>query len=286
MDPHGYRIWERIGQTDRADLYRAEHEAVGMLALRVWREGKPPDEFDNDAYRARASVAMRLEHGSLAKVFDHGYLLKFLPYVAEELVRGQAVHAPSLDVLIDVVATVGAIHAAGIFHGNLRPTKVLATGHPMSSQGPYRSPARAAVKLVGLLGPPSLRIKNRTGPGPLPRPIELHYLAPEQIRGGSSDARTDVYALGTLMYEGICGGVPYPERRSADGSARPMMEYLAYRLTEEPVPPRSVALAHNRDCPPVLADILIKATQKDPARRFADANELLVALREAAQRLP
>ena len=100
----------------------------------------------------------------------------------------------------------------------------------------------------------------------------LDYAAPEQFEAGTVDARTDVYALGCVLYQALSGRVPYP----AESDAAKMYAHM------QAPPPRLTCSP--RTCPPMLAEIVARAMAKEPADRFQAAGELAAALRTASAR--
>jgi len=266
MDSHGYRILSRLASNDHSDTFTVEHPELGRpAALKLWRGLPPPDQLDREAHASRARAVMALDHALIAKVHDFGYMLEFLPYVTSELAAGQwllGMHgaAPRLcvDVFIALSDAIAAVHAADLVHGSLRPTKIL-IGAGDAGGGPYR--AATGLKLLGLLGPPR-PTHGWLGDFRKPREIDLPYLAPEQIRNGSADARSDVYALGAMLYQAVCGAAPVPILPDEH-----VMEYLSRRVRDRPDPDwRNVPLA--------LKPLVARALHAVPARRHANAAEL------------
>src|SRR4051795_7410611 len=202
----GYRIEERIGRGGMGVVYRAEHlnlrrrAAIKIIA---------PDLAESDGFRERftreARIAAGLSHPNIVTVYDAGELDGLL-YLAMQYVPGNDLSQilrderrlgpyRVLDIARQVGAALDAAHEHGLIHRDVKPANVLIDGR------------LAYLTDFGLT-------KDRTGSGDdLTRVGEVvgttHYLAPEQIEGREVDGRSDVYALGCLIFHCLAGEVPF-----------------------------------------------------------------------------
>ena len=210
-----------------------------------------------------AQQLTRLAHPNVAVVHELGER-DGRPFVARELVHGRAINrlvivgrmglAELLQVVLPVVDGLAAAHELGVPHRDLKPANVLVDGH-------------GRVKLVGFRLCPLLDDPARTP----------HYRSPEQLRGEEGDERSDVFSMGVILFELATGVRPF------DG---PTLERVEKAVL------RSKPLAPDRIDPqlsPELARIILKALDRNPKRRHANAVELradLVRLKEIAEQEP
>jgi hypothetical protein len=260
-----YRVKERLGSGGMGVVYRAEDTALGRdVALKVLRHGadRDPRYLDRFAREARALAAVRHDH--VVTVFQVGEAAasdgRSVPYLTMELLRGRTLQdwlrgnpppPPALVARIGRQAAGGlaAAHARGLLHRDVKPANIwleAPDGWADDSAGPL--PAVARVKLIdfGLAraAGDGGRTDGRAGtPG---------YMPPEQVRGDALDARSDLFALGCVLYELCTGTRAFP----ADGT---------FPRPERAAPPR---------VPPRLAALIERLVAPDPADRPASAAEV------------
>ncbi|MGI8609246.1 MAG: serine/threonine-protein kinase [Candidatus Dormibacteria bacterium] len=206
-----------------------------------------------DRFRAEAAVMARVEHPNCVRVFDvtadaaHGYLV--MEYVdgasLREVLRQSSRLTPeqALEVLRGALSGLGHMHDLGVVHRDVKPENVLCDRMGISKLADF-----------------GLAVPTGTGEGG-----EMfgspNYMSPELVRGGSPDARTDVYSCGAMLYELLTGVAPY-----AGGDARAVMRQ---HLAAPPPDPRAV----RAELPQAVADLVTAAMAKDPAARPASAKE-------------
>jgi serine/threonine-protein kinase len=154
-----------------------------------------------------------------------------------------------------VLAALSYAHSRGVIHRDIKPANIMVT-----SQG--------VVKLMDFGIAKSRTEQDLTRPGTTMG--SLYYMSPEQVRGGTVDARSDIYSVGVMMYELLAGRRPFV----ADSA----YEILNQQCNVIPQPPLEV----NAQLPPPLSDIIVCAMAKDPANRFQNAQALSNALRQVA----
>ena len=248
-DLERYDVLERIGAGGAAVVYRAfDRELQRPVALKVLRE--LPGEAERERFRREARAAAALNHPNVVAVHDVGTTDE-RPYLVMELVEGTPLDAARadgafLELLTQTARGVGAAHDRGIVHRDLKPGNVLVTRD-----------GTAKVSDFGLaLWSDSARL-TRTG-ATVGTPL---YMAPEQVKGDAITTRTDVYALGAMLYEALTGRPPHTGKSAADLYAR--------IVRDDPVKPRRLA----PKAPAALESVALKALAKDPAARYADAHD-------------
>ncbi|MBS0189589.1 MAG: protein kinase [Planctomycetes bacterium] len=269
----GYRIVRLIGAGGMGLVYEAAQEALGRsVALKVMQPGGVSGE-SLARFESEARALGKLDHPGIARVFDAGVFRPgpdhstIVPYLSMELIEGGVTYADhcersdvtleaKLGLLIGACRALQHAHDAGIVHRDLKPSNMLVTG----SGG-----RDAAVKLIDfgiakVLGDGSGTITSRGQLIGTPS-----FMAPEQITDGVVDARTDIFAMGVVIYQ-LCTG-RMPHSISGDSGRRDIQRAIC----ETPAPaPRSV----NRRIEPDLETIILKCLEKQPADRYGSAGEL------------
>ena len=262
-----YAIEALIGQGAMGAVYRAHDEATGaVVAVKTLALAR---DFNGDALaeaRARfsreAQTAARLDHPGIVRVLESGEQ-QGLAWIAMEHVAGRPLSdftLPGSLLPCREVADIGALvaealahaHRHGVIHRDIKPANVLvdpAAGVVKVSDFGIAHVTDAARTRTGLmLGTPS-------------------YMSPEQMMGGRIDGRSDLYALGVMLYQLLCGALPH----GAESMAR-----LMQAIVNEPAP--DVRLLRP-EVPQALARIVAQALQKQPQQRQADADQLAAELR-------
>ena len=262
----GYRIDALAGRGGMGVVYRAHHlHLERAAALKVLTA----DLAGNKSFRARfvreAQTAARLEHPNIVPVYDAGDYDGML-YIAMKFIEGTDLgHVldsegrlnpeRTVNLLAEVADALDTAHAAGMVHRDVKPGNILLDG------------VRSYLTDFGL----TKRVSSRTALTAAGRTVgTAAYLAPEQIRGQEVDGRTDVYALGCVLYECLVGEVPF--ERDSD------IAILWAHLEAEPDPPTS----RRPELPSAVDDVFATALAKKKDDRFATCGELVAALADAA----
>jgi len=255
-----YRIQRLLGKGGMGAVYLADDEVLGeLVALKVISSAFASDEQAMIArFRREAAAARKVSSPSVIRIHDLGEARPGLLYLSMEYFAGRTLAEVIAqrgivplkdvqDILSQVVTGLEAAHAAGVVHRDLKPSNVLVG-------------ERGAVKLIDF-GLATTGAEGLTATGAiLGTP---HYMAPEQVRGKTVDARTDVYALGALSYHLVCGRPPFSgDNAIAIGFAH---------LSEPVIPPTQL----RRDCPPSLAAAIVMALAKSPDDRPSSARAFL-----------
>ncbi len=288
-----YRILSVLGEGGMGTVYLAEeeHPIRRRVALKIVRWDLDMREVLARFERERQALAL-MEHPGIARVYGAGTTRRGRPYFAMEYVPGVPISeycdartstmAQRLELFVKVCLAVQHAHQKGVIHRDIKPTNVLVTEQDGKAVpkvidfGVAR--AVAGTEIAGL---------ERTSAQTLVGTFE--HMSPEQAAPGAAhvDTRSDVYALGVLLYELLTGARPFRLRSREMGS----LAELQRRILEEPPLPPSVTLragdprevARRRGCSPralvrsVAGDldwIVLRAIEKDPTRRYPSASEL------------
>ena len=265
-----YRVESLIATGGMATVYLGTDTRLDRtVALKIMHAELANDEDFVRRFVGEARSVARLSHPNVVGVYDQGADGRTL-YLAMEYVpgrnlrdllneRGRLRPADALDVMDGLLAGLGAAHAAGLVHRDVKPENVLLT-------------TSGAVKVADFGLARMLAAGSHTKTGLLIGTAA--YLAPEQVSRGTADARTDVYAAGILLFEMLTGVQPH----TAD---TPLA--VAYKHVNEVVPAPSRVVP---GIPPALDDLVTRATSRDPALRPADGGQFLRALAEVRAALP
>ena len=270
-----FRVVEQLGAGGMAVVYAAVHETTkASAALKVlpaaW--GAAPEL---QARLVREADALRLvDHPNVVRVLDVGEVeqalgggcyiaLEWLPQGLDRVLRAQfpePLAAPAaLRMAGGVADALAATHRAGLLHRDVKPSNVMLRADA--------TPVLTDFGLATLLSEQALRARLT------PTNVAVgtaDYMAPEQIEGGPPDPRTDLYALGVVLYELLAGHVPFAGRE-------PMAALDAHR--REPPPPLPA------EVPAAAREIVERALRKKPAERFASAEAMAEAIGAAAAAL-
>ena len=258
-----YEILEQIGSGGMSEVYRAKcHKLNRLVAIKVLKE-----EFSSDAgfvkkFKMEAQAAAGLSHPNIVSVYDvvdEGSI----HYIVMELIEGITLKSyitkkgrlgskEAIGIALQVAQGIAAAHDQHIVHRDIKPQNMI-----ISRDG------KVKVADFGIARAVTTQTIGATAVG------SVHYISPEQARGGFSDSRTDIYSLGITMYEMVAGPVPF----DGDNTVSIALAHL-----EQPITPPSRL---NPEVPVSLERIIMKCTQKKPEKRYADVYELISDLRHA-----
>ncbi|UWF76786.1 MULTISPECIES: Stk1 family PASTA domain-containing Ser/Thr kinase [Microbacterium] len=258
-----YRVRARIARGGMATVYVAtDMRLERRIALKVMHAHLSDDSAFQSRFIQEARAAARLADPHVVNVFDQGqdgelaYLvMEYLPGITlRELLKEQKrlTVTQTITIMDAVLAGLAAAHRAGIVHRDVKPENVLLAEDGRIKIGDFGlARATTANTATGqqLLG-------------------TIAYLAPELVTRGTADARSDIYALGIMLYEMLVGEQPYK-------GEQPMQ--IAFQHATEQVPRPSI---RNPGVPEALDELVLWATEKSPDERPSDAQEMLDRLRE------
>ena len=260
-----FHILDFVGAGGMGEVFRAVHARTGQVAAAKFLSGAsdlPPEARAKwrERFVHEARVQESLRHPNLA-AFLEWHEVGATPCIVMELVDGQTLAAllqsgalsPSqaLAIFQSVVEGVAFMHSRGVVHRDIKSSNI-------------KINARGEVKLLDFGIAKTGDMARLTSTGAFVG--TLQYLSPEQVKGKEADARCDVWALGALLYEMLCGSPPFEA---------PTWGELLEKVARAQFQPLSVRRA---DVPRELENIVRKCLQKQPSLRFADANELKSAL--------
>ncbi len=258
-----YQITEPIARGGMASLFKATDEASGLpVVLKVPHVQYESDVVFFERFRREEEIGQRIDHPGVVRVLTPRE--KSRMYMAMEWVEGRPLNAilyetgplpreAALEIARQLCDALACLHAHGVVHRDLKPENVLVT-----------SDGRVKIVDFGIALLESARRLTWAG---LSHAIGTpDYMAPEQIRGKRGDARTDVYALGTMLYEMLTGRVPYEAETST--------AVLRAKRTRAPVPPSSRVPGLD----PAIEAIILRAIERDPRDRYACAADMLADL--------
>jgi serine/threonine protein kinase len=262
-----YRIAGLLARGGTGDVYRATDTRLRRdVALKVLSHTRTSDPHRVERFIHEARLTASLDHANVVRVFDVGRTTEHT-YLVAELLEGETLRArvergaiPVDDVLriaLEIANGLAAAHEAGLVHRDLKPDNIFLT--------------RSGVTKILDFGIAKLAEGEVTGDGfATMTGVVLGtagYLAPEQIRGQHVDARADLFALGTVLFEMLTGVRAFGREH--------MVETLHAILHDPP----SAALAQRSDVPPTLSHIVMRLLEKSPEVRFESAEEVISALR-------
>jgi serine/threonine protein kinase len=266
-----YHIEASLGEGGTGHVYRARHIALGRpVALKVLRKQHNERWVSRKRFEREAHALGQLVHPNIVAVTDSG-LEKDAPFLVMELLNGvdlaRRLRTEPLPVnlacryALEALDGLAFVHERGLVHRDIKPSNIF-----LESTAVGERIKLLDFGLARLVTPNDDAAVTRFGEM-LGTPI---YMAPEQVSGEAADARTDVYAMGLVFYEMLTG------RRAFAGNE---MAVLQQQMVQSV--PRLAAPEHA----PFDA-IIQRATQKDPAQRFADARAFRVALADIVQHSP
>jgi len=257
-----YRLERRIASGGMAQVWEASDEVLRRkVAVKVLHPHLAADESFLTRFRQEAVAAARLTHPGIVAIFDtcsdadtEAIVMELVPgrTLRDRLDEDRPIDPWQAAALAAQVAeALEAAHQAGLVHRDVKPANVL-----LSSEG------RVKVADFGIAK--AMAEADLTQPGLMVGTAK--YLAPEQVRGEGVDPRTDVYSLGVVLYEMLCGRPPF----SADTDAATALA----RLTSEPLRPRQV----RPSVPKALEEVVCRAMARQPEERYPSASAMRAAL--------
>jgi eukaryotic-like serine/threonine-protein kinase len=273
-----YRVLEKLGEGGMGAVYKVEHVRMGKLAaLKLMR----PDHAVDKALKARflqeARVVAKLSHPNTVQVFDSGELEDGGLFIAMEYVPGKDLawqlkahgamgEGQAAAIGAQLLASLQEAHEAGIIHRDLKPANVMLVRRRKSGDDQVKLLDFGIAKLQEAEGR-----KSTTGDF-IGTPA---YMSPEQIRGDSLDARSDLYSLGCLLFELVSGKQPF------DG---PTPISILTQHYEAPIP-RVTEVKRDANISPAFQAVLDKAMAKKAVDRWRDAEAMRVALEQLQKSL-
>ena len=264
-----YRILEKVAAGGMGVVYRAHDEQLERdVALKVLPSGTLTDNSSRRQFRKEALALGKLSHPNIETIYEFDtqdgidfLVMEYVPgnTLAERLGSGALPEKEVVALGMQITAALEQAHERGIVHRDLKPRNIAIT-----AGGEVKVLDFGLAKLlpkVNEVTAADTLTDTQAGAGTLP------YMPPEQLQGESVDARADIYTIGAVLYEMATDRRAFPEELPS--------RLINAILHHPPVPPRAL----NSRTSPELERIILKCLDKDPARRFQSAKELLVDLR-------
>jgi serine/threonine protein kinase len=276
-----YQVVSLLGEGGMGKVYLAHHPGIGRRsAIKVLHANLAGDPAAVSRFFTEARASNAIRHPNIVEIFDSGTLDSGAPYIIMEHLEGETLAArmarglalgPALDFACQAASALAAAHSQQVVHRDLKPENLFITSGRRDG-----APPRDLVKVLDF-GVAKLQERleepaHRTRSGSLvgtPR-----YMSPEQCLGeGHIDDRSDIYSLGVIVYEMVCGRPPFVTE--AVGAV------INMHINRPPDPPRQLNPAISAP----LESIILRALAKNPADRYPSMNDFLQELRTAAASL-
>ena len=261
-----YEIIEKVGNGGMATVYKAEDKVLKRyVAVKILRDEFTTDEEFIKRFEVEAQSAARLTHPNIVSIYDVG-VEDNLYYIVMELIQGKTLKeiiveekGPlpwkwSVNVAIQIASALEMAHKNNIIHRDIKPHNIIITEDGIAKVTDFGIAKAVSNSTITAFG---------TTIG------SVHYFSPEHARGGYTDAKSDLYSLGVVMYEMVTGRVPF----DADTPVSVALKHMQ----EEPEEPIEL----NPNLPVAVNKIIMKALKKDVTLRYQTASDMLGDLRRA-----
>ena len=254
-----YEIIEKIGTGGMATVYKAKcHVLNRFVAIKILKEEFTTDEEFIKRFNTEAQAAASLSHSNIVSIYDVGQEGN-LYYIVMELIQGKTLKEIivddgvlpwkwSLNIAIQIASALECAHKNNIVHRDIKPHNIIITEDGVAKVMDFGIAKAVSNSTITAFG---------TTIG------SVHYFSPEQARGGYTDAKSDIYSLGVVMYEMLTGRVPF----DADTAVSVALKHMQ----DDPVEP----IKYNPSIPFAVNKIIMKAMKKEPTERYQSATEML-----------
>ncbi|MBM7581901.1 serine/threonine-protein kinase [Caldicoprobacter guelmensis] len=255
-----YELEEKIGSGGMAIVYKAKcHLLKRHVAVKVLRPELVEDEEFVARFKRESQAAASLSHPNIVNIYDVGEE-NGVYYIVMEYIKGKTLKEyirekgkldweEAVRIAIQICSALKHAHKNGIIHRDIKPQNILVSEDgtvKVTDFGIARAVTSATVTMAGT---------NVMG--------SVHYFSPEQARGGHVDAKSDLYSLGIVLYEMVTGTVPF----EGDTAVSVALKHIQEKVK----PPGEL----NPDIPKSLQDVIEKAIEKDPNKRYQSAGEMI-----------
>jgi serine/threonine protein kinase len=266
-----YQLTELLARSGMASIFKAVDQKTGsVVALKIPHMQFESDVAFSERFKREEDIGKKLVHPNIVRVLEPES--KSRTYLVMEFAEGKSLRAllgerrrfpadEAIGLARQVASALVYLHEQGVVHRDLKPDNVLLT-------------PEGQIKLLdfGIAMDEAARRLTWFGLSP---PIGTpDYMAPEQVKGKRGDVRTDIYALGTMLYEMVTGDLPY-----VAGNIHAMMRA---KVRADPRPPHEV----QADIDPKLEEIILRAIERNPRERYASVHEMLGDLEDPSRVVP
>lgn len=263
-----YEILEKIGNGGMATVYKAKcHVLNRFVAIKILKEEFITDIEFIKRFKSEAQTAASLTHPNIVSIYDVGNEGDVY-YIVMELIQGKTLKEIivedgklswkwSVNIAIQIASALETAHKNNLIHRDIKPHNIIITEDGMAKVTDFGIAKAVSNSTITAFG---------TTIG------SVHYFSPEHAKGGATDAKSDIYSLGIVMYEMLTGRVPF--------DADTPVSVALMQVQEEPIEPKKL----NPQIPISVNNIILKAMQKDPMDRYQNATEMLIDLSTALKR--
>ena len=263
-----YEILEKIGNGGMATVYKAKcHVLNRFVAVKVLKDEFITDNEFIKRFKSEALSAASLTHPNIVSIYDVGNEGDVY-YIVMELIQGKTLKEIivedgklswkwSVNIAIQIASALEAAHRHNIVHRDIKPHNIIITEDGMAKVTDFGIAKAVSNSTITAFG---------TTIG------SVHYFSPEHAKGGFTDAKSDLYSLGVVMYEMLTGRVPF--------DADTPVSVALMQVQDEPINPKKL----NPQIPISVNHIILKAMQKAPSDRYASATDMLIDLSTALKR--
>lgn len=260
-----YEIISKTGVGGMATVYVARDKVLNRdVAVKVLKDEFTTDDEFVKRFNSEAQAAASLTHANIVSIYDVGNE-DGIYYIVMELVRGKTLKQIineegalpwkwSVNIAMQIASALETAHKNNIVHRDIKPHNIIITEDGVAKVTDFGIAKAVSNSTITAFG---------TTIG------SVHYFSPEQAKGGYTDAKSDIYSLGVVMYEMLTGRVPFDSDTSVSVALKHMQE--------PPVPPMEI----NDNIPQAVNDIILKAMEKEPMARYQTATAMMRDLSRA-----